>query len=78
MPNGHKPVRTPADEDLPPWVPVSGRLTVVESSDIARNLGETPQPAETAPVPTAPPNERSQTSARGWTYIPGETFVSHL
>jgi hypothetical protein len=36
-------VRTPADEDLPRWVPVRGRLTVVESSDLAENLGLVPK-----------------------------------
>ena len=35
-------MRTPADEDLPPWVPIEGRLTVVESSDLAENLGLVP------------------------------------
>lgn len=41
-PNGHRPVRTPRDEDLPSWCPVSGRLTVVESCDLAENLGLAP------------------------------------
>lgn len=35
-------VRTPRDEDLPAWVPISGRLTVVESCDLAENLGLAP------------------------------------
>jgi hypothetical protein len=38
----NRKVRTPADEDLPPWVPIEGRLTVVESSDLAENLGLVP------------------------------------
>src|SRR5688500_8815820 len=36
-------VRTPSDERLPSWVPVTGRLTVVSSHDLAKNLGM-PQP----------------------------------
>jgi hypothetical protein len=36
-------VRTPDDEHLPKWVPVRGRLTVVDSSDLAENLGLVPQ-----------------------------------
>jgi hypothetical protein len=35
-------VRTPADEDLPAWVPIAGRLTVVSACDIAENLGLAP------------------------------------
>jgi hypothetical protein len=35
-------VRTPSDENLPKWVPVRGRLSVVESSDLAENLGLVP------------------------------------
>lgn len=60
MPNGHRPVRTPDDSELPPWCPVTGRLTVVESSDIAKNLGlDDEQRAPPRPAP----------------YIMGETFV---
>ncbi len=33
------PVKTTADENLPSWVPVRGRLTVVGASDHAQNLG---------------------------------------
>lgn len=36
-------VRTPDDETLPKWVPKRGRLTVVESSDLAENLGLVPR-----------------------------------
>jgi hypothetical protein len=36
-------VRTPQDEHLPKWVPVKGRLTVVDSSDLAENLGLVPK-----------------------------------
>jgi hypothetical protein len=38
-------VRTPDDAHLPKWVPVRGRLTVVDSSDLAENLGLVPQGA---------------------------------
>jgi hypothetical protein len=37
-----RPVRTPSDDNLPKWVPVKGRLSVVESSDLAENLGLVP------------------------------------
>jgi hypothetical protein len=40
--NTNRKVRTPDDEDLPAWVPKSGRLTVVESCDLAENLGLVP------------------------------------
>jgi hypothetical protein len=40
--NRNKPVRTISDENLPTWVPVRGRLTVVSSSDLAENLGLVP------------------------------------
>lgn len=36
-------VRTPSDEELPRWVPVRGRLTVVDSADLAENLGLVPK-----------------------------------
>ncbi|MBX3225521.1 MAG: hypothetical protein KF795_33755 [Labilithrix sp.] len=36
-------VRTVSDERLPKWVPVKGRLTVVDSSDLAENLGLVPK-----------------------------------
>lgn len=36
-------VRTPDDDTLPKWVPKRGRLTVVESSDLAENLGLVPR-----------------------------------
>jgi len=42
FPNGNPRVQTPRDEDLPAWCPVSGRLTVFESSDLAENLGLVP------------------------------------
>lgn len=38
-------VRTVADDNLPKWVPVRGRLTVVDSSDLAENLGLVPKGA---------------------------------
>jgi hypothetical protein len=41
--NRSRPVRTPSDENLPKWVPARGRLTVVESSDLAENLGLVPR-----------------------------------
>jgi hypothetical protein len=40
--NLNRPVRTPSDDNLPKWVPARGRLTVVESSDLAENLGLVP------------------------------------
>jgi hypothetical protein len=39
----HSKVRTVSDEHLPKWVPVKGRLTVVDSSDLAENLGLVPK-----------------------------------
>ena len=36
-------VRTVSDEHLPKWVPAKGRLTVVDSSDLAENLGLVPK-----------------------------------
>lgn len=41
-PPPRRKVRTPADEDLPPWVPKAGRLTVVSACDLAENLGLVP------------------------------------
>ncbi len=38
-------VKTPSDEKLPKWVPVKGRLSVVDSSDLAENLGLVPKGA---------------------------------
>jgi hypothetical protein len=38
-------VRTVSDEKLPKWVPSKGRLTVVDSSDLAENLGLVPKGA---------------------------------
>lgn len=86
--NGLRAVRTPADEELPAWVPISGRLTVLESSDLAENLGLLPMgwakahPNETASVAELLEAERAaraaaapSSSARTWTYIAGETFV---
>ncbi|MBX3185515.1 MAG: hypothetical protein KF819_00815 [Labilithrix sp.] len=34
-----------SDDDLPSWVPLSGRLTVVEAPDLAENLGVVPKGA---------------------------------
>lgn len=36
-------VRTVPDTQLPTWVPKRGRLTVVDSSDLAENLGLVPK-----------------------------------
>ncbi len=36
-------VRTVSDDRLPKWVPKKGRLTVVDSSDLAENLGLVPK-----------------------------------
>ncbi len=35
-------VRTPANADLPSWLPIAGRLTVVSACDIAENIGLAP------------------------------------
>ncbi|MBX3226698.1 MAG: hypothetical protein KIT84_39245 [Labilithrix sp.] len=89
-PNGNRAVRTPADEDLPAWVPIRGRLTVVESSDLAENLGLLPigwakaHPDEIASVAALLEAERAARAAAApppssgpttWTYVPGEVFV---
>lgn len=39
----HSTIQTPSDEKLPTWVPKKGRLSVVESTDLAENLGLVPQ-----------------------------------
>lgn len=39
----HSKIRTTPDENLPKWVPKKGRLSVVDSSDLAENLGLVPQ-----------------------------------
>ena len=39
----HSKIRTTPDENLPKWVPKTGRLSVVDSSDLAENLGLVPQ-----------------------------------
>ena len=36
-------IRTVSDEHLPKWVPKRGRLSVVDSSDLAENLGIVPK-----------------------------------
>ena len=36
-------IRTTSDEHLPKWVPKKSRLTVVDSSDLAENLGLAPK-----------------------------------
>lgn len=38
----HSKIRTTPDETLPKWVPKRGRLSVVDSSDLAENLGLVP------------------------------------
>ena len=43
LPKPGSRVRTPSDENLPRWVPTRGRLTVVDSSDLAENLGLVPR-----------------------------------
>jgi hypothetical protein len=45
----------PADSRLPPWVPESGRLTIIQAPDLARNLGLVDAAAPAAPPPPAPP-----------------------
>ncbi|MBX3228195.1 MAG: hypothetical protein KIT84_26780 [Labilithrix sp.] len=39
----HSKIRTTPDENLPKWVPKKGRLSVVDSSDLAENLGLVPK-----------------------------------
>lgn len=39
----HSKLRTVSDDQLPKWVPVKGRLTVVDSHDLAENLGLVPK-----------------------------------
>jgi hypothetical protein len=85
----NRKVRTPDDADLPAWVPKSGRLTVVESSDLAENLGLVPmgssrRTAERISVAEKLAEEEAARRAatqplavRAYTYIPGEIFVSH-
>jgi hypothetical protein len=41
----HSKLRTTPEETLPKWVPKNGRLSVVDSSDLAENLGLVPQGA---------------------------------
>lgn len=43
--NKKSKVRTVSDENLPKWVPKKGRLTVVDSADLAENLGLVPKGA---------------------------------
>jgi len=42
---GAKPRKPGSDENLPKWVPLRGRLTVVEAPDLAENLGLVPKGA---------------------------------
>ncbi len=39
----HSKLRAVSDDQLPKWVPVKGRLTVVDSHDLAENLGLVPK-----------------------------------
>lgn len=39
----HKTRKPGSDENLPKWVPLRGRLTVVEAPDLAENLGLVPK-----------------------------------
>jgi hypothetical protein len=39
----HSKIHTTLEENLPKWVPKRGRLSVVDSSDLAENLGLVPQ-----------------------------------
>jgi hypothetical protein len=39
----HSKIHTTPEESLPKWVPKRGRLSVVDSSDLAENLGLVPQ-----------------------------------
>ena len=73
-----------SDENLPSWVPVRGRLTVVEAADLAENLGIVPRgttkanqarihvaDALAAPAPVAPEpiTTRSDGGARSATWL---------
>jgi hypothetical protein len=88
--NRKNAVRTPSDDNLPKWVPVRGRLTVVDSSDLAENLGLVP------PGTTKKTDERisvadklaEQNAARAahtdpmtagvsWNYAPAGRFKNH-
>lgn len=73
-PSRNRPVRTPRDEDLPAWVPISGRLTVVESCDLAENLGLAPPgtarsgacPSVAALLEAERPSQTTSAPRSGW------------
>jgi hypothetical protein len=79
--NPNRKVRTPDDEHLPKWVPVKGRLTVVESSDLAENLGLVPKgsskkSAEPISVADKLADEADARRASANGYVPSSTGVS--
>jgi hypothetical protein len=85
-PRRHKPG---ADENLPSWVPVRGRLTVVEAPDLAENLGLVPRGTTrssasrvsvadalaVSPSPTAAP--AADAGARSATWLASNGRVRH-
>ena len=81
-----------SDENLPSWVPVRGRLTVVEAADLAENLGIVPRGtakanqgrisvaealAPPASVAAAPIAARSDGGARSATWLASNGRVRH-
>ena len=80
-----------SDESLPSWVPVRGRLTVVEAPDLAENLGIVPRGttkanqarinvAEALATPTvaaAPVAPRADSGARSATWLASNGRVRH-
>ena len=84
--------RPGSDENLPSWVPVRGRLTVVEAADLAENLGIVPRGttkanqarihvadalAAPAPVAAAPITTRTDGGARSATWLASNGRVRH-
>ena len=72
-------VRTVPDEQLPKWVPKRGRLTVVDSSDLAENLGLVPKGStkksdERISVADKLEEERAARIARGDTMQEGTSW----
>lgn len=86
----HSKIRTTPDENLPKWVPKKGRLSVVDSSDLAENLGLVPQgttrknPEERISVADKLQEERTQRSkdpnnyATSFSYSKAGKFRSKL
>ena len=60
-------VKTPSDDQLPSWVPKSGRLTVVSAFDHAKNLGLDDQ---TTSAPTIDPNGPGSIRLSASTWLP--------